>query len=228
MRLFRRLSVPLLLTALAVPVVAQQPSAPGRPLATATADLLALTVERGEVGNVRALLRLGADPSGRPRSGIPPLITALDRGRLDLAALLLRAGADPNAPGLDGRAPLVRAVQGVRWGEPHAREAVALLLAHGADPNLVHEGWTGLHTAVAAGDAELAAVLLAAGADPNARGADGRRPLELAAAFNEAEVAALLVRHGADRAEFVPAQRASSRSHPHPHPHRKKRRGHRH
>ena len=201
----------VLIGALLFANVAQRSEPRTEALARVGSDLLALAVEEGDGWATAALLRLGVDPSGRPESGIPPLITALDRGRLDLAEQLLRAGADPNATSRDGRAPLVRAVQGVRWGHDRAYGAVSLLLRHGADPNLVHDGWTALHTAVAAGDEALAALLLAHGADPNRRSPDGRTPLRLARDLEEDEVARRLLWSGAagdDGRMAVPVQAA--------------------
>ena len=119
---------------------------------------------------IREILGLGADPNPADHAGFPPLIAALSCGRshpgstarpdvLEIIELLLRAGADPNQRGLNDYTPLHMAVA------EGSRGAVALLLAHGADPALrtrIDDFETPKEMAEALGHAELAAMLAAA------------------------------------------------------------------
>ncbi len=110
---------------------------------------------------------------------------------LDTLARLLAAG-DENPNELHGDcAPLHEAIGDI--------EAVALLLRHGADPNI----WTGDHyatpllTAFLEEDQDAALMLLAAGADPNVRSNEGDVPIAMCVARGDLKMAATLLRAGA-------------------------------
>lgn len=80
---------------------------------------------------IRVLLELGADPNYEDHAGFPSLIAALSSGRqdrLEIVELLLSAGADVQQRGFNDYTPLHRAATD---NDP---KAIALLLAHGADP----------------------------------------------------------------------------------------------
>jgi ankyrin repeat protein len=114
-----------------------------------------------------------------------PLDRAIVDDRPDRVLALLRAGADPNASRERDRLPLRTAID-KRWGQAppvHRAEIVALLLEHGADPNVrwcpfesrggarpfgpcrTRTGVTPLMTAVAFDQIDVVALLLDAGAD---------------------------------------------------------------
>jgi ankyrin repeat protein len=85
------------------------------------------------------------------------------------------------------------------------REMVALLLDHGADPDIRsqekyvgHDNETALLDAAFWGRLECAEMLLKHGAKVNAKGADGVVPLHEAARMGHVELARLLLKHGAD------------------------------
>ncbi|MQX38054.1 ankyrin repeat domain-containing protein [Roseospira navarrensis] len=111
---------------------------------------------------VRRLLAMGADPSAPADDGFPPLHTvlSLDRpDRLERLRLLLAAGADPDQRGLNDWTPLHHAV----WNRD--REALRLLLDHGADPSLavrLDDFTTPLEDAEALGLTDMAETLRAA------------------------------------------------------------------
>ena len=119
-------------------------------------------------------------------------------GELDRLTALL--DADPDAAtafSADGFTPLHLASF---FGK---REAVELLLAHGAEPDARGRGWmtgTSLHSAASANHTGTAAMLLDAGADPDARQTHGWTALHAAARNGNVALVELLLAHGADPA----------------------------
>ena len=112
-----------------------------------------------------------------------------------LEQLLEEAPEAANAWSADGFQPLGLAAFFGR------RQAVELLLAHGAEVNTParHQFHvTSLHAALAGPDPDIAHLLVAAGADPNARQQGGLTPLHEAAANGRADLVRLLLDHGAD------------------------------
>ena len=91
--------------------------------------------------------------------------------------MLLESGANPNhvAPGQGNRTPLHSAAAAP------SRDAVASLLAAGADPDASQEGsFRPIHEAAQNGDEALVDLLLANGADPSLTTGDGRDAAALA------------------------------------------------
>jgi ankyrin repeat protein len=133
------------------------------------------------------LLEAGANPSATALTGQTALELAMAQGRdrARLTELLLDAGADPNR----GRVPPLVSAAYRRDGE-----AVALLLAGGADPNLPsgHERNTALIAAASKGNLQLTRALLEAGADPAQRNMTGQTALWFAKDKGHEEVARLL------------------------------------
>ena len=124
---------------------------------------------------VRILLEAGADPnacSGYDR--IPPIIEAARSGDIATVELLLNRGADVNGREKSGNGALHWAVAG------HHNHIVALLLQHGAEPDIpsVERDYVDR-----------------AGVTDNMV---GTTPMHCAAKFNNPEAAALLIQHGAD------------------------------
>jgi ankyrin repeat protein len=81
-------------------------------------------------------------------------------------------------------------------------EAVRLLLARGANPNLAARNSlkvAAIHAASAAGSVPIARLLLDAGTDPNSAQQQGFTPLHAAAMEGRLELAKLLLDRGADR-----------------------------
>lgn len=136
-------------------------------------------------------------PEGRDQRSLAVLATLLtDLGLL--RALILR-GVDLNEARA-GLSPLLAATRDSYHGRP---DAVAMLLANGADPRLTDaEGRTPLHYAARSSDPEVAAQLLDAGADVNALDRGGRSALYEACAAGSWRLARfLLERHARNEPE---------------------------
>jgi ankyrin repeat protein len=189
-------------------------------MASTSAELFD-AIEAGDVRRVRAAL--ADDPSlatARDASGVSALLRArytFDRALVatirdhvaeldapeaaalgDLDRLTALLDADPSL--VDVRTPdgftllhLAAFFAGV--------DAVALLLARGADVDARGAGWmtgTALHSAASARDAASVRALLDAGADPNARQSTGYTPLHSAAHNGDAASVRALLSAGAD------------------------------
>lgn len=110
---------------------------------------------------IRTLLELGADPNYDDHAGFPSLIAALScEGRSDrheIMTLLLSFGADIQQRGHNDYTPLHYAAN------LEDIPALALLLAHGADPNArtrIDDGLTPLEEAEMLGRDQAAAYLM--------------------------------------------------------------------
>ena len=175
------------------------------------------TAVKGWDGTAEVLVELGADVNARSRVGRTPLQDSA--GWSPMVRALLQAGADPNAMDDDGVTPLHRAAEigngcrfstsedGSRWCVP---EAIAHLLAHGANPDPpTHPGMgTPLMVAIekegSNGDRAVRA-LLEGGADPNNWGGKRLSPLHLAVDGADLFAAEALLEAGADVNAKVPA-----------------------
>lgn len=128
-----------------------------------------------------------------PVGGEPALVLATREGAMRvLEVLLAHPGTDLNAQAGNGNTALMMAA--FKRNKP----AVQALLAKGAAVN--RSGWTPLHYAAAAGDAEIAQLLIERGArlDPASPRASGAyTPLMMAAREGQEATALLLLRRGA-------------------------------
>ncbi|XP_040287965.1 ankyrin repeat domain-containing protein 12 isoform X2 [Bufo bufo] len=82
---------------------------------------------RGDIGQVKELIRLGANVNVKDFAGWTPLHEACNMGYYDVAKLLIAAGADVNTQGLDDDTPLHDAASSGH------RDIVKLLLRHGGN-----------------------------------------------------------------------------------------------
>lgn len=176
-------------------------------------DALLEVLDAGDIDRLAELLAAGADPNQHFKFlyGINRDITALQvavaeleapganepGGPIDAVVLLLRHGADPN--GWDetrDATPLLMAVM-----IKHV-EAVRILLAAGADPNVRgSEGDSPLRFCAQEGLLEMARLLLHCGADKTiheAGGPTGMNALGFAATRLNIDMVRLLLSHGAD------------------------------
>lgn len=122
---------------------------------------------RGDVEEVRRLLRDGANPKASNRYGAVPLQLAAEVGDTEILKLLLDAGADVESANADGQTALMAVA---RTGNV---EAARLLVRKGArvDTHEVFGGQTALMWAAARGHSAMMEFLIKAGANVNARSA---------------------------------------------------------
>ena len=126
---------------------------------------LLVASSHNDAGQVRQLLKAGADPNVRNELNTTPLLEAAFNSNADIIEALLDAHADPNAAGADGQTPLMLVARGTNVA------AAQLLLKRGANPN-AHEsqrGQTALMWAVANSQGPMARLLIESGADVDAK-----------------------------------------------------------
>lgn len=174
--------------ALLVLLVATAATPPDSPVADAAM--------RGDLDEVRELLRSGADVNAPQNDGLTALHWAADNGDAALAGVLIYAGANV-APLTrnDAYTPMHMAARG-----GHA-EVIALLLEAGADPGVAtsRTAVTPMHLAAKAGSGEALRALAAGGAEVDARDHQwGQTPLIFAAGFNRLVAVNTLVELDAD------------------------------
>lgn len=156
---------------------------------------LHLAVMAGWGAGVDRLLSAGANPQKADGTGRSALHHAVSAGHANLLRGCLAAGGEPE--GASDRPVLHLAAL---LGEV---EAMAVLLAHGYDPDACdrdRRGYTALHAAVEGGFPEAVSRLLAAGASPDGVECDecDRTPLRLAVE-ERPHLIPLLVRGGANK-----------------------------
>lgn len=164
--------------------------------ATNAPGATALHYGTGDERIVGLLLAHGADPNAQSKSGMTPLLGAVQRGNSHrVVRRLVDAGADLQAArGRDGNTVLTQAIFG---GD---RRTVAFLLARGAKPSpaATKDGASSLEMAALVGDLELVRTLLARGADVNTPSPFMGHSLNAAFYAGHPQVAAFVIEHGAD------------------------------
>lgn len=165
-------------------------------LAGAPADSpVADAAERGDLAEVRSLLRSGADVNAAQTDGMTALHWAAANGDAEIARTLLYAGATVRSTTrLGGYTPLHLAARSGDAG------TAGILLEAGADPNaFTSTGVTPLHFAADADAAGVVAALVESGAEVDARdGFSERTPLMFAAVRGADAAAQALLDAGAD------------------------------
>jgi len=152
----------------------------------------AVTIQSGDVEQVRAWLKEGLDPEYKADRVGTGLMLAAWEGNIEMMALFVAHGANVNAMNAYHEQPLMHAA----W-KGHL-DAVRWLLDHGAQINRKGLEWSALHYAVFAGHQDVVSTLIARGADIDARSTNGSSPLMMASREGHAKIAQLLVNLGAD------------------------------
>ena len=160
-------------------------------IALALTGLLAAAT-KGDVKEIRRLLKTGENPNQADENGGTALMWAADKGYSEAAKVLLDNGATPNQANKDGGTALMcAAVCG------HS-DVVKILLDNGAEPNQADEtGQTALIWAAVGGHSDTAKILLDNGAAPNQADEDGITALMGAAYSGHSEVAKVLLDNNA-------------------------------
>ncbi len=138
--------------------------------------LLQNAVSRGDIAEVKNLLKRGANPDAYDKHGEALLHKAAEHDFFEIAEVLLKAGADPN-------------IQDKAWSHTPLHvtasngslQTAKILLSMGASVHIRDE-WNGtpLHNAAKFNTIEIARILLKAGANPSAKGYGGTTPLHYA------------------------------------------------
>ncbi len=166
------------------PLVLAEPAPPEPPLIQA--------IQRGDLGDVQALLQQGADPRVTSTQGTPALRMAAGLGHVRIVEALLDAGMEVDFAQDDGDTPLMEAAT---RGQV---EVARLLLQRGADIHVrSDQGITPLISAAMFGSIPIVKMLLQAGAQVNSEDEQGNTALKWAATQGHSEVAELLLAHGA-------------------------------
>ena len=155
---------------------------------------LSLTIfEASATGKFNHVMRmLAREPklvNAYAEDGFQPLGLACFFGHYEVVEYLVKAGASVNAHSQNDLkvTPLQSAV-----AARHSK-IVALLLEHGADPNVRQEGgFTPLHAAAQNGDADIIRILLFGGAILNSKNDEGKTPFDLAAEAGNTKAKTLL------------------------------------
>jgi len=121
------------------------------------------------------------------------------------AVLMVGCGVSQSAEPPTAKAPDISIHEAANEGNI---EAVKQHLAAGTNVNARHKsgGLTPLHFAVNRVHKEVAALLIDKGADVNAKGDDGKTPLDRAIRNDETETADLLRKHGGKTSEELKAE----------------------
>lgn len=142
----------------------------------AVKGVMEMAVVANELESIKLLLAAGVSVEDKNGGVFSPLTTAIREGRKDIVKYLLdEAGADVNAPG--EHLPIIKAIRRYRGDT----EILEMLLARGADINLMYRGWNAVLQAVENGDVNILRLLVEKGngVDLQAQDESGRTVMEI-------------------------------------------------
>ncbi|KIW85275.1 hypothetical protein Z517_00665 [Fonsecaea pedrosoi CBS 271.37] len=143
----------------------------------AVKGVLEMAVVANQLESIKLLLKAGVNVEDKNGGVFSPLTTAIREDRKEIVRFLLdEAGADVNAPG--EHLPIIKAIRRFRNGDT---EILEMLLARGADINLMYRGWNAVLQAVENGDAKILKLLVerGGGVDLEARDESGRTVMDI-------------------------------------------------
>lgn len=118
-----------------------------------------MAVCANQLDSIRLLLSAGFSVEDKNGGVFSPLTSAIREGHKHIVRYLIDdAGADVNAPG--EHLPVIKAIRRMR---NHDTDLLELLLARGADVNLMYRGWNAVLQAVENGDAHVLRLLVEKG-----------------------------------------------------------------
>lgn len=118
-----------------------------------------MAVCANQLESIRLLLSAGFSVEDKNGGVFSPLTSAIREGHKHIVRYLIdEAGADVNAPG--EHLPIIKAIRRMRGDDT---EILELLVARGADINLMYRGWNAVLQAVENGDAHVLRVLVEKG-----------------------------------------------------------------
>ena len=118
----------------------------------------------GEIGKMKLLRLLGADPQEPSYGVVRPMIGAAENGHIAVVAYLLDSGVNVNQHDKFGLTALIAVTETRHIEETRRIEMVKYLLSRGADVNAISEGYTALALALKNNNAELVQLLREHGA----------------------------------------------------------------
>jgi len=134
----------------------------------AVKGVIEMAVVANELESVKLLLQAGVSVEDRNGGVFSPLTTAIREDRLEIVRYLLdEAGADVNSPG--EHLPIIKAIRRCRGEET---EIIEMLLAKGADINLMYRGWNAVLQAVENGNSKILRLLVERGGGVNMQAAN--------------------------------------------------------
>ncbi|RMD40775.1 hypothetical protein DV735_g4377, partial [Chaetothyriales sp. CBS 134920] len=142
----------------------------------AVKGVMEMAVAANKLESVKLLLAAGVSVEDKNGGVFSPLTSAIREDNTEMVRFLLdEAGADVNAPG--EHLPIIKAIRRFRDNT----EIIEMLLAHGADINLMYRGWNAILQAVENGDAGVLKTLVDNGGavDLEATDESGRTVMEI-------------------------------------------------
>lgn len=166
------------------------------------AAAMAQAILNDDAATLRSLLQANPPPTVVDRAGVDLVGLAIHcmddrRGSIEPLKALLQAGADPRQARLqEGRLPLTLLILST-YRNPHAHEAIELLLQHQVDPNALDPCQHTRALNLAGNKPQLLNLLLDYGADPDQVGEYGYPPVVSFIGSQCWESALILIERGA-------------------------------